>query len=90
MFDLTYNPRKPILKTLIIGSDSRKSASSGIKKGLVGGLLFGPIGAIGGALSAKNKTCTTFLIVYKDKTRETVTVKNGGAEFKEYIKYLEV
>ena len=44
MFDLTYNPRKPILKTLIIGSDSRKSASSGIKKGLVGGLLFGLIG----------------------------------------------
>ncbi len=46
MFDLTYNPRKPILKTLIIGSDSRKSASSGIKKGLVGGLLFGPIGGL--------------------------------------------
>ena len=90
MFDLTFNPRKPILKTMIIGSDSRKSASSGIKKGLFGGLIFGPVGAIGGALSAKNKKTTTFLIVYKDKTRETVTVKNDGAEFKEYIKYLEV
>lgn len=90
MFGLTFNPPKPILKTFIIGTDSRKSASSGITKGIVGGLLFGPIGAIGGALSAKNKNCTTFLVVYKDQTRETVTVRNEGLEYNEYIKYLEV
>lgn len=85
-----FTPLKPIAKTVIINSDSRKSASSGIRRGLFGGLLLGPVGMLGGALSAKNKQYVTFLIVYKDKTRETQTVKPNSLEYNEYIKYLEV
>lgn len=90
MFEITFTPRKPIAKTVIVGTDSRKSAGSGISRGIIGGSLFGPIGAIGGALSAKNKNRTVFLIIYKDNTRETLTVANDSLEYKEYIKYLEI
>lgn len=85
---LTFTPPKPILKTMIVNSDSRKSATSGIARGMLGGFVLGPIGALGGALSAKNKQRATFLIVYKDGTRETRTVNVNGLEFNEYVKYL--
>lgn len=90
MFEIKFTPSKPILKTIIVGTDSRKSAGSGIARGVFGGMFFGAVGAVGGALSAKNKKTTTFLIVYKDKTKETVTVKNGNMLYNEYIKYLDV
>lgn len=85
---LTFKPSKAIQKTMIVNSDSRKSATSGIARGMLGGFIFGPIGALGGVLSAKNKQTTTFLIVYKDGTQETRTVEVDGLEFNEYIKYL--
>lgn len=85
---LAFTPSKPILKTIIVNSDSRKSATSGITRGILGGFFLGPIGALGGALSAKNKQMTTFLIIYKDGTQETRTVKVNGLEFDEYVKYL--
>ena len=78
------------MKTYIINQDTKKSASSTIGRGIVGGLLLGPIGALGGALSGKNKTKTTFLIVNDDGTRRTEEVENGSAMYNLYIKYLEV
>ena len=85
---LTFKPSKAIQKTVIVNSDSRKSATSGIARGMLGGFVLGPIGALGGVLSAKNKQTTTFLIIYKDGTQETRTVKVDGLEFNEYVKYL--
>ena len=57
---------KNIVKTMIVGADSKKSAGSSIGRGLVGGALLGPVGLLGGALSGKNKKSTTFLIEYDE------------------------
>lgn len=78
------------MKTYIIGQDTTKSASSAVGRGIVGGILLGPIGALGGALSGKSKTKTTFLIVNEDGTRRTEEVENGSPLYNLYIKYLEV
>lgn len=78
------------MKTYIVSQDTKKSASSSIGRGIVGGILLGPIGALGGALSGKNKTRTTFLIVNDDGTRRTEEVENGSALYDLYIKHLEV
>lgn len=79
---------KTISKTQIIDSDSRKSATSAIARGAVGGILLGPIGLLGAA-SAKNKKTTTFLVFYSDDSRKTFTVKNNSFQYKEFIRYLE-
>lgn len=81
---------KKISKTIIIGNDSRKSATSSVSRGIVGGLLFGGLGALGGALSAKNKNKTTFLIVYENGKRETKEVKNNSPDYNKFINYLEI
>lgn len=80
---------KTIEKTRIIDTDSRKSFSSSIIKSSIGGWFFGPVGFLGGSLSAKNRKSTTFLIFYTDGSRKTVTVRNNSFDYKRYIRYLE-
>lgn len=80
---------KPVLvKTSIIGNDSRKSASSSVIRGSVGGLILGPIGLVGGLLSGKNRNKTTFLLSYSDGSKKTLTVKTGGLLFNQLIKFM--
>ena len=83
-----------ISKVMIVvaNSNSRKSVSSSVIRGTVGGALLGPAGLVGGALSGKNKVTnkTTFLIEYEDGHRETKTVDNDSSEFEKLCKYLEM
>ena len=80
---------KKIVSVELIGSstDTRKSASSSLIRGAVGGALLGPAGLLAGGLSGKNKNInqTTFLITYDDGTSMTRTVKNNGIEFNMYM-----
>lgn len=69
--------------TIVVTTDSRKSATSTAMRGAVGGALFGAAGLVGGAASGKNKQTTTFKIVYKSGRVEVKTVKNDSAEFEE-------
>lgn len=39
----------------VITEEHRKSAASGVARGLVGGALLGPVGMLAGAMSAKSK-----------------------------------
>lgn len=39
----------------VITDEHRKSAASGVARGLVGGALLGPVGMLAGGLSAKSK-----------------------------------
>lgn len=82
--------KKRIVKTMIVGENSRRSAKSGVVRGAVGGALLGPLGMLAGVGSAKRKGKTTFLVQYSDGTRNTVTVKTGGVLFKSYVQYLEM
>ena len=84
------NRKKRIAKTVIVDSTSRKSAASGVARGLVGNAILGPVGALAGAGSAKSKGKTTFLVVYSDGSRDTQTVKTGGLLYKSYLQYLDV
>lgn len=79
-----------IVKTRIIDAYGKASTSSAAMRGTVGGLVAGPVGALVGASTAKNKRSTTFLILYKDGKKESRTVPNNSLEYQEYIKYLEI
>lgn len=78
---------KKIVKTMIVGEDSRKSVVSTVTRGAVGTAVLGPVGMLAG-LSGKNKKETTFLIEYSNGSRQTRTVKNNSSEYKLYCKYL--
>jgi len=57
----------------VITEEHRKSATSGIARGLVGGALLGPVGLLAG-LSAKNKGTHTLAVEFKDGTRSLIEI----------------
>lgn len=71
-------------------TETKKSASSSLVRGAIGGALFGGAGLLAGSLSGKNKSIdkTTFLITYDDGTSMTRTVKNNGIEFNMYMQLI--
>lgn len=83
--------RKRIIKTQIVTTENgKKSTSSSIVRGAIGGAILGPAGLVGGAASGKNKKGkTTFLIKYNDGSKEILTVTNNSLLFNEYCKYLD-
>ena len=60
----------------IITDDTRKSAASGIARGLVGGALLGPVGMLAGGLSAKNKKSVTLVVKFKDGQSSLIEVND--------------
>lgn len=83
---------KRIISTEILDShiDSRKSASSSLIRGAIGGALLGPAGMLAGGLSGKNKNTemTTFLIKYNDGSTDTQTAKKGSLTYNTFMQYL--
>ena len=83
---------KKIVSVEILGtsSESRKSASSSLMRGAVGGALLGPAGLLAGGLSGKNKTKnkTTFLITYDDGTSMNQTVEDNGILYNSYMSFI--
>lgn len=76
-----------LVKTVIVGNEFRRSASSSVIRGAIGSVI-GPIGLVGGLLSGKNRNKTTFLLIYNNGKKETRTVETNGKEFKYLVKYL--
>lgn len=58
----------------VITEETRKSAASGVARGLVGGALLGPVGLLAGGLSAKNKGTVTLAIQFKDGKKSLLEV----------------
>lgn len=58
----------------VITDDHRKSATSGVARGLVGGALLGPVGMLAGGLSAKNKGIYQIAIQFKDGKKSLIEV----------------
>jgi hypothetical protein len=50
----------------VVTDEHRKSAASGVARGLIGGALLGPVGLLAGGLSAKSKGTYTVAIRFKD------------------------
>lgn len=76
-----------IYKAIIIGSDSHKKATSAVGRAFVGSLLLGPIGLLAGT-TAKNKSTTTFQVIYNNGKKEIITVKTGSWFYKKLCQYL--
>jgi hypothetical protein len=58
----------------LVTDEHKKSAASGIARGLVGGALLGLVGLLGGALSAKNKGIYSVAIEFKNGNRSLIEV----------------
>ncbi|MFJ3386337.1 MULTISPECIES: hypothetical protein [unclassified Lysinibacillus] len=57
----------------LVTEEHRKSAVSGVGRGLVGGALLGPVGLLAG-LSAKNKGTHTLVIEFEDGKRSLIEI----------------
>lgn len=58
----------------LITDEHRKSAKSGIARGIVGGALLGPVGMLAGGLSAKSKGIYQIALQFKDGKKSLIEV----------------
>lgn len=58
----------------LVTDEHRKSAASGVARGLVGGALLGPVGMLAGGLSAKNKGIYQVAVQFKDGKKSLLEV----------------
>jgi hypothetical protein len=58
----------------LITDEHRKSASSGVARGLVGGALLGPVGLLAGGLSAKSKGIYQVAVQFKDGNKSLIEI----------------
>ena len=68
----------------IMANDHRKSAISGIARGVIGNYFFGNAGLIGGTMSAKNRGVYTIAVTFYDGRRSLVEVDEK--KYKELIR----
>lgn len=65
--------KETIVSHELITEEHRKSAVSGISRGLVGGVLLGPVGLLAG-LSAKNKGTHTIALQFEDGKKSLIEI----------------
>ncbi|MCL2856150.1 MAG: hypothetical protein FWE19_00295 [Oscillospiraceae bacterium] len=58
----------------VVTDEHRKSAASGIARGLIGGALLGPVGILAGGLSAKSKGIYQVAIEFHDGKKSLIEV----------------
>lgn len=58
----------------LITDEHRKSAKSGVARGLVGGALLGPVGMLAGGISAKSKGIYQVAVQFKDGKRSLLEI----------------
>ena len=66
--------KKTVISYELVTDEHRKSAASGIAKGLAGSLLFGFVGGIAGASSAKTKGIYQVALEFENGKRSLVEV----------------
>lgn len=60
----------------VVTDEHRKSAASGVGRGLIGGALLGPVGLLAGGLSAKSKSTFTVAVKFKDGKNSLIEVND--------------
>lgn len=58
----------------LITDEHRKSAKSGVARGIVGGALLGPVGMLAGGISAKSKGIYQIAVEFNDGKRSLLEV----------------
>ena len=75
---------KTAVSAVLISTDSKKSSVGAFGRAVVGGALFGAVGAVAGAVSGSSKaTKATFSVKYASGRTATETVVIGGQRFNE-------
>lgn len=64
--------KKNIKSYEVITDEHRKSAASGVARGIVGGALLGPVGMLAGGLSWKNKGIYQIALEFNDGKRSLI------------------
>ena len=64
--------KKSVESYELITDEHRKSAASGVARGLVGGALLGPVGMMAGGISAKSKGIYQVAIQFKDGKKSLI------------------
>ena len=77
-----------IVYTQIVSQEDKRSLGSAVVRGAVGGVVAGPVGAAAGAVTAKGRGTTTFLVVTRPQEKNIVTVKNNGTAFNMFCRHL--
>ena len=62
---------------------------SGAGRAVVGGLMFGTVGAIAGSASKRDKEYTTFCVEYKSGRIDFPRVETGGMLYQMYISLMQ-
>ena len=71
---IVYLNRNTVRHYEVIVGDHRKSAISGVARGLIGGYIFGLAGTMGGALSAKNRGAYVVAVEFYDGRRSLIEI----------------
>lgn len=66
--------KKNVSNYEVVTDEHRKSAASGVARGLVGGALLGPVGMLAGGISAKSKGIYQIAIEFNDGKRSLIEV----------------
>ena len=74
---LVFIDKETVTSYEVVNSQSQTSFGSGVVRGTAGAAVFGPIGAIAGAASAKKKSIYTVAINFKDGTRSLIELDDS-------------
>ena len=77
-----------IVRTSIVGTDSKIETGSAATRAIAGDLIAGPTGSAIGILTAKKQGFTKFLVEYASGRKEIETVKDNSPRFQQLTRYL--
>ena len=66
--------KENVEKIELLTAEKSKDIGSSVARGLVGGILLGPVGLVAGALVGKDSNINRFEIMYKDGEKSLVEV----------------
>lgn len=66
--------KENVEKVELLTAEKSKDVGSSVARGLVGGVLLGPVGLVAGALLGKDSNINRFEITYKDGEKSLVEV----------------
>lgn len=90
--EMKLNPATAVVGATIIDSGTKYKTKGGLGSAVVGGALFGEVGAVVGATVGQKTTeakTVRFLVEYKDGHKKIEDVKVDSARYKQLINFIK-